>query len=64
MGASGLQIGGGGLRLGHDSGFPVSDVYTPPCAWTGVLHTVTFSDSAPLGDAHRREHLTELMQRE
>jgi arylsulfatase len=48
MGASGLQIGGGGLRLGHDSGFPVSDAYTPPFPWTGVLHTVTFRDPVKL----------------
>ncbi|GAA4807966.1 arylsulfatase [Nocardioides caeni] len=42
MGASGLQIGGGGLRLGHDDGFPVSDDYAPPFPWTGTLHTLTF----------------------
>ena len=48
MGASGIQIGGGGLRLGHDSGFPVCDAYTPPFPWTGVLHTVTFRDPVKL----------------
>ena len=48
MGASGIQIGGGGLRLGHDTGFPVSDAYTPPFPWTGVLHTVTFRDPVKL----------------
>jgi arylsulfatase A-like enzyme len=47
MGASGLQIGGGGLRLGHDAGFPVSDDYRPPFPWTGVLHRVTFDASPP-----------------
>lgn len=47
MGASGLQIGGGGLRLGHDAGFPVSDDYWPPFPWTGVLHQVTFDGDAP-----------------
>lgn len=45
MGASGLQIGGGGLRLGHDAGFPVSDDYAPPFPWTGTLRTVTFLDA-------------------
>jgi arylsulfatase A-like enzyme len=47
VGASGLQIGGGGLRLGHDAGFPVSDDYTPPSPWTGTLHTVSFTAAAP-----------------
>jgi arylsulfatase A-like enzyme len=63
MGASGLQIGGGGLRLGHDHGFPVSGDYTPPFPWTGVLHTVTFDAAGPtarqivddLADALHRE---------
>lgn len=45
LGASGLQIGGGGLRIGHDAGFPVSDDYLPPYPWTGRLHTVTFTDA-------------------
>lgn len=48
LGASGIQIGGGGLRLGHDAGFPVADVYAPPFAWTGTLHTVTFSGPGTL----------------
>ena len=42
LGASGLQIGGGGLRLGHDAGFPVSDEYAPPFRWTGTLHRARF----------------------
>ena len=33
-----LQHGGAGLRLGHDSGFPVSARYTPPAPFTGVVH--------------------------
>ncbi len=33
-----LQHGGAGLRLGHDSGFPVSARYTPPAQFTGTVH--------------------------
>jgi arylsulfatase A-like enzyme len=47
MGASGTQIGGGGLRLGHDAGFPVTDDYTPPFPWTGTLHRVVFDTARP-----------------
>jgi len=35
-----LQHGGTGLRLGHDSGFPVSTRYQPPAPFTGVVHNV------------------------
>jgi arylsulfatase A-like enzyme len=63
MGSAGAQIGGGGLRLGHDAGFPVSDDYTPPFPWTGTLHRVVFDAAAPsprqavteMEDALRRE---------
>ncbi|MGN0063079.1 MAG: arylsulfatase [Nocardioides sp.] len=48
LGASGMQIGGGGLRIGHDAGFPVSDDYAPPFAWTGGLRTVTFAGAGAL----------------
>ncbi len=34
------QADGTALRLGHDAGFPVSDVYQPPFPWTGTLHHV------------------------
>jgi arylsulfatase A-like enzyme len=47
MGASGIQIGGGGLRLGHDAGFPVTDDYAPPFPWTGTLHRVVFDTARP-----------------
>ena len=30
MAGAGMQIGGGGLRLGHDAGFPVTDDYAIP----------------------------------
>jgi arylsulfatase len=36
-----LQHGGAGLRLGYDSGFPVSRRYAPPAAFTGVVHQLT-----------------------
>lgn len=49
IGFSGIQIGGGGLRLGHDSGFPVSDAYWPPFPWTGTLHRVVIDADAPTG---------------
>ena len=61
MGASGLQIGGGGLRVGHDAGFPVSDDYAPPYPWSGELHTVTFTAPGPEDLA---ELLPDLMRRE
>ncbi len=35
-----LQHGGAGLRLGRDSGFPVSARYTPPASFTGTVHHV------------------------
>jgi hypothetical protein len=63
MGASGMQIGGGGLRLGHDAGFPVSDDYRPPFPWTGTLHQVTF-DASPPSDLQLRSEAEELLRRE
>ena len=35
-----LQHGGAGLRLGWDSGFPVSSRYTPPARFGGTVHEV------------------------
>jgi arylsulfatase A-like enzyme len=35
------QIGGAGLLLGRDAGFPVCGDYAPPFAFTGELHDVT-----------------------
>ncbi|MGB0098895.1 MAG: arylsulfatase [Nocardioides sp.] len=64
MGASGLQIGGGGLRIGHDAGFPVSDDYAPPYPWSGGLRTVTFTaPGAPVAD-DRGQLVEELLRRE
>jgi arylsulfatase len=33
-----MQHGGAGLRLGADTGFPVSPRYTPPAPFTGAVH--------------------------
>ena len=63
MGASGLQIGGGGLRLGHDAGFPVSDDYAPPFPWSGALHSVRF-DAAPATAHPSLGEIEELLRRE
>ncbi len=35
-----VQHGGAGLRLGWDSGFPVSSRYTPPARFEGTVHGV------------------------
>jgi arylsulfatase len=35
-----LQHGGAGLRLGYDSGFPVSPLYAPPATFSGTVHHV------------------------
>jgi arylsulfatase len=35
-----MQHGGAGLRLGHDTGFPVSSRYAPPAPFTGTVHQV------------------------
>jgi arylsulfatase len=36
------QVGGGGLLIGRDTGFPVSDDYEPPFPMTADLRSVTF----------------------
>ncbi len=35
------QIGGGGLLIGRDTGFPVCDDYETPFPFTGTINTVT-----------------------
>jgi arylsulfatase len=37
------QIGGAGLRIGHDAGLPVDDGYRPPFALTGTVELVEFA---------------------
>lgn len=34
------QHGGTSITLGYDRGLPVTDQYTPPYAWNGVLHKI------------------------
>ncbi len=41
------QADGNALRLGHDAGFPVSDRYDPPYAWTGELYEVVVEATPP-----------------
>jgi len=36
------QIGGAGLLVGHDRGFPVCDDYEPPFPFTGTLSEIAF----------------------
>jgi arylsulfatase A-like enzyme len=43
-----LQHGGTGLRLGFDSGFPVSPRYVPPARFTGEVHHVTIGTPAAI----------------
>jgi arylsulfatase len=40
------QIGGAGLLLGHDRGFPVCDDYAPPFRFTGTLHRLVLEAPA------------------
>jgi hypothetical protein len=42
-----LQHGGAGLRLGYDSGFPVSPLYQPPAKFTGTVHFVKIETLGP-----------------
>ncbi|MEM9607944.1 MAG: arylsulfatase [Actinomycetota bacterium] len=35
-----LQVGGAGLCIGGDRGFPVTERYLPPAVFTGVIHYV------------------------
>ncbi len=63
MGASGAQIGGGGLRLGFDAGLPVSTDYETPFAWNGILHEVVF-DTRPDTPTVTPEQLAELLRSE
>jgi arylsulfatase A-like enzyme len=42
-----LQHGGAGLRLGYDSGLPVSPRYTVPAPWNGQLASVRVQTPGP-----------------
>jgi arylsulfatase len=50
-----LQHGGAGLRLGFDTGFPVSPRYEPPAPFTGVVHQVRFEVPGSLAPARDDE---------
>ncbi len=48
------QIGGAGLLVGRDRGFPVCEDYAPPFSFSGVLHTVVLESPVLLAlDARR-----------
>jgi arylsulfatase len=53
------QIGSAGLTIGRDRGFPVCEDYTPPFAFTGTLHDITFEIPmlAPKDDTAARAEL-------
>jgi hypothetical protein len=40
------QIGGAGLRIGRDAGFPVCDDYRPPFAFTGTIDHIAVESAA------------------
>ena len=42
-----LQHGGAGLRIGYDSGFPVSRALRPAGAFTGTVHRVRIETPGP-----------------
>jgi arylsulfatase A-like enzyme len=44
-----VQHGGAGLRIGFDSGFPVSPLYSPPAPFTGGVHSVTIDTPGAAG---------------
>jgi arylsulfatase len=51
-----IQHGGAGLRLGHDSGFPVSARYSPPATFNGTVHQLTIETPG----AHRPDPADEV----
>ena len=36
-----LQVGGTGMCIGYDRGFPITDAYDPPFPFSGTIHHVT-----------------------
>jgi arylsulfatase A-like enzyme len=55
-----VQHGGAGLRLGWDSGFPVSARYTPPAPFAGTVHGVRVDTPGSLSRHHADEVRTAL----
>ena len=49
-----VQHGGAGLRLGWDSGFPVSARYAPPARFSGTVHEVRVDTPGARGPTRRR----------
>ena len=52
------QIGGAGLLVGRDRGFPVCDDYQPPFPFTGTLHQIVLEIPSlePRAPARRGRH--------
>ena len=59
----GGQADGNALRLGYDSGFPVSDEYTPPFPWTGGLHHVVV-EGGPMTRSHFEREIADIVHRD
>ena len=59
----GGQADGNALRLGYDSGFPVSDEYTPPFPWTGALHHVVV-EGGPMTPARLESEIADIVHRD
>ena len=45
-----MQVGGTGLCIGYDRGFPVTDRYTPPFEFGGTINYVTIDVAAAAAD--------------
>ena len=57
------QIGGAGLSIGRDRGFPVCDDYAPPFPFTGELHRVVL-DAARSGRRDPAQEVAAALRRE
>jgi arylsulfatase len=58
------QIGGAGLRIGHDAGLPVTDDYEPPFAFDGEVHGVEIQSHALAPPNQDDAHLHRLLRHE
>lgn len=58
------QIGGAGLRLGHDAGLPLSEAYDPPFEFAGTIHHVDLESHALSRPDIDDDHLHRLLSRE
>src|SRR5262249_51552246 len=57
------QIGGGGVLVGRDAGFPVCDDYQPPFAYGGTIEQVTL-ESLALSPPSVRDEVRAALHRE